>query len=44
MKVKILPPQDIVTVDIDNDVNVKIKPTINVEIVNSNKERMHQFF
>jgi hypothetical protein len=38
MKVKILPPQDIVTVDINKDINVKVKPTINVEIVNSNKE------
>lgn len=41
MKVKILPPQDIVTVDIDNDINVKVKPTINVEIVNSNKEKLN---
>jgi len=40
MKVKILPPQDIVTVDIDKDINVKIKPTINVEIVNSNKQSL----
>ncbi len=40
MKVKILPPQDIVTVDIDKDINVKVKPTINVEIVNSNKETL----
>ena len=41
MKVKILPPQDIVTVDIDKDINVKVKPTINVEIVNSNKEKLN---
>ena len=40
MKVKIIPPQDIVTVDIDRDINVKIKPTVNVEIVNSNKETL----
>ena len=40
MKVKILPPQDIVTVDINNDINVKVKPTINVEIVNSNKQKL----
>ena len=38
MKVKILPPQDTSNVDIDKDINVKVKPTINVEIVNSNKE------
>tara|TARA_B100001093_G_scaffold450962_1_gene458073 strand:- start:208 stop:810 length:603 start_codon:yes stop_codon:yes gene_type:complete len=40
MKIKILPPQDIVTVDIDKTIDVDVKPTINVEIVNSNKERL----
>ena len=40
MKVKILPPEDIVTVDIDKTINVKIKPSISVEIKNSNKKRI----
>jgi len=40
MKVKILPPEDIVTIDIDRTINVKIKPTISVEIKNSNKKRI----
>jgi len=40
MKVKILPPEDIVTVDIDRTINVKIKPSISVEIKNSNKKRI----
>lgn len=40
MKVKILPPEDIVTVDIEKTIHVKIKPTISVEIKNSNKKRI----
>ena len=40
MKVNILPPQDIVTVDIEKTINVKIKPTVSVEIKNSNKKRI----
>jgi hypothetical protein len=40
MKVKILPPEDIVTVDIDKTIAVKIKPSISVEIKNSNKKRI----
>tara|TARA_R110000824_G_scaffold105821_4_gene250314 strand:- start:1234 stop:1836 length:603 start_codon:yes stop_codon:yes gene_type:complete len=40
MKVKILPPEDIVTVDIDKTINVKIKPTVSVEIKNSNMKRV----
>jgi hypothetical protein len=40
MKVKILPPEDIVTVDLNRTINVKVKPTVSVEIKNSNKKRI----
>ncbi|QDP62111.1 MAG: hypothetical protein GOVbin1807_110 [Prokaryotic dsDNA virus sp.] len=40
MKVNILPPQDIVTVDPFETVKVNIKPTISVEIKDSNKKRI----
>jgi len=40
MKVNILPPQDIVTVDPHDTVKVNIKPTISVEIKNPNKKRI----
>ena len=40
MKVKILPPEDIVTVDLNRTINIKVKPTVSVEIKNSNKKRI----
>lgn len=40
MKVKILPPEDIVTVDLNRTINVKVKPSVSVEIKNSNKKRI----
>jgi len=40
MKVKILPPQDIVTADVQDTVKINIKPTVNVEIKSSNKKRV----
>jgi|TARA_R110000851_G_scaffold326414_2_gene495064 hypothetical protein len=40
MKVKVLPPEDIVTVDIEKTIHVKVKPTVSVEIKNSNKKRI----
>ena len=40
MKVKILPPEDIVTVDIEKTIYVKVKPSVSVEIKNSNKKRI----
>ena len=40
MKVNVLPPQDIVTVDPFETVKVNIKPTVSVEIKNPNKKRI----
>ena len=40
MKVNILPPQDIVTVDPYDTVKVNVKPTVSVEIKNPNKKRI----
>jgi len=40
MKVKILPPQDIVTVDPFDTVKINIKPTVKVEIKDTDKKRI----
>jgi hypothetical protein len=40
MKVKVVKPEDKISVDVNNSIDVAIKPTINVEIVNSNKKKI----
>ena len=41
MKVKIVQPEDTINVDVDKSIDVEVKPTINVEIVNSNKQTLN---
>ncbi len=41
MKVKIVQPEETISVDVDKNIEVEVKPTINVEIVNSNKQTLN---
>jgi len=41
MKVKVVKPESTIPVDIDKNIEVEIKPTVNVEIVNSRKDTLH---
>ena len=41
MKVKVVKPDPTIQVDVEKNIEVEIKPTINVEIVNSRKDTLH---
>ena len=41
MKVNIVKPEEKIKVDIEKDIEVNVKPTISVEIVNSNKQSLN---
>ena len=41
MKVNIVKPEEKIKVDIEKDIEVNVKPTISVEIVNSKKQSLN---